>query len=92
MELVKDRETREPFHELGLKVTNRCGNSVSDEHPAGADTGVRLAHRARSRSRPTKIDRALAIIDQALVIAWRRLRQRSDATFPAVTQIGRRDR
>ena len=37
VELVKDRETREPAHELGLQVTSALhGARPVDEHPTGA--------------------------------------------------------
>ena len=94
VELVKDRETREPFHELGLKVTNRCmelGLSMNIRQVPTRGSVWRIAPPLTVQA--DEIDRALAIIDQALGDCVAAPAARSDATFPtAVTQIGRRDK
>ena len=67
VELVKDRETREPFHELGLKVTNRCmelGLSMNIRQVPTRGSVWRIAPPLTVQA--DEIDRALAIIDQAL--------------------------
>ncbi len=47
IELVKDRETREPYHELGALTTQRCLALGSvDEHPQASRAGIGMAHRA----------------------------------------------
>ena len=47
IELVRDRETREPHHELGALTTQRCLElGLSHEHPPPAGTRVGVAHRA----------------------------------------------
>ncbi len=94
VELVKDRETREPFHELGLKVTNRCmelGLSMNIRQVPTRGSVWRIAPPLTVQA--DEIDRALAIIDQALGDCMAAPAGRSDAAFPtAVTQIGRRDK
>jgi 2,2-dialkylglycine decarboxylase (pyruvate) len=67
VELVKDRETREPFHELGLKVTRRCmelGLSMNIRQVPARGSVWRIAPPLTVAA--DEIDRALAIIDQAL--------------------------
>jgi 2,2-dialkylglycine decarboxylase (pyruvate) len=76
VELVKDRETREPAHQLGLKVTTRCmelGLSMNIRQVPTRGAVWRIAPPLTVK--PDEIDRALAIIDQALgdcVGEWKR--------------------
>jgi 2,2-dialkylglycine decarboxylase (pyruvate) len=67
VELVKDRETREPFHAMGLKVTRRCmelGLSMNIRQVPTRGSVWRIAPPLTVSA--DEIDRALAIIDQAL--------------------------
>jgi len=76
VELVKDRETREPAHQLGLRVTARCmelGLSMNIRQVPTRGAVWRIAPPLTVK--PDEIDRALAIIDQALgdcVGEWKR--------------------
>jgi 2,2-dialkylglycine decarboxylase (pyruvate) len=76
VELVKDRETREPAHQLGLRVTTRCmelGLSMNIRQVPTRGAVWRIAPPLTVK--PDEIDRALAIIDQALgdcVGEWKR--------------------
>jgi hypothetical protein len=76
VELVKDRESREPAHQLGLKVTTRCmelGLSMNIRQVTTRGAVWRIAPPLTVK--PDEIDRALAIIDQALgdcVGEWKR--------------------
>jgi 2,2-dialkylglycine decarboxylase (pyruvate) len=67
VELVRDRESREPFHQLGLEVTQRCmelGLSMNIRQVPTRGSVWRIAPPLTVRA--DEIDRALAIIDQAL--------------------------
>lgn len=67
VELVKDRETREPFHQLGLKITRRCmdlGLSMNIRQVPTRGSVWRIAPPLTVSAE--EIDRGLAIIDQAL--------------------------
>ena len=47
IELVRDRETREPHHELGALTTQRCLElGTQHEHPPPARARLGVAHRA----------------------------------------------
>ena len=76
VELVKDRETREPAHQLGMQVTRRCmelGLSMNIRQVPTRGAVWRIAPPLTVKS--DEIDTALAIIDQALtecVAAWSR--------------------
>jgi 2,2-dialkylglycine decarboxylase (pyruvate) len=67
VELVKDRESREPAHQLGLQVTTRCmelGLSMNIRQVPTRGAVWRIAPPLTVK--PDEIDQALAIIDQAL--------------------------
>ena len=67
VELVKNREAREPFHDLGLKVTRRCmelGLSMNIRQVPTRGSVWRIAPPLTVSA--GEIDRALSIIDQAL--------------------------
>jgi len=67
VELVRDRESREPFHQLGLEVTQRCmelGLSMNIRQVSTRGSVWRIAPPLTVKA--DEIDCALAIIDQAL--------------------------
>jgi len=67
VELVKNREAREPFHDLGLKVTRRCmelGLSMNIRQVPTRGSVWRIAPPLTVSA--GEIDGALSIIDQAL--------------------------
>jgi 2,2-dialkylglycine decarboxylase (pyruvate) len=67
VELVKDRSTREPHHELGLRITRRCmdlGLSMNIRQVPTRGSVWRIAPPLTVKA--DEIDRALAIIDQAM--------------------------
>lgn len=67
VELVQDRDSRQPNHELGAKVTRRCmelGLSMNIATLPGLGSIWRIAPPLTVT--PTELDQGLAILDQAL--------------------------
>jgi len=67
VELVKDRETREPYHELGAMTTQRClelGLSMNIRRRPERGSVWRIAPPLTVTRED--IDQAMAIFDQAL--------------------------
>ncbi len=67
VELVKDRESREPFHTLGARTTERCfelGLSMNIRRRTERGSVWRIAPPLTVSQ--AEIDRAVTILDQAL--------------------------
>jgi len=67
VELVKDRETREPYHELGALTTQRClelGLSMNIRRRPERGSVWRIAPPLTVRKE--EIDLAMSVFDQAL--------------------------
>jgi 2,2-dialkylglycine decarboxylase (pyruvate) len=78
IELVKDRQTREPYHELGAMTTQRClelGLSMNIRRRPERGSVWRIAPPLTVSA--TDIDLAMTIFDQALVESKNVLARRS---------------
>ena len=67
VELVRDRQSRAPHHELGLKITRRClelGLSMNITALPGLASVWRIAPPLTASA--AQIDEGVAILDQAL--------------------------
>ena len=83
IELVKDRETREPHHELGALTTRRCldlGLSMNIRRRPERGSVWRIAPPLTVTR--TDIDLAMTIFDQALTETKNEMAQRSAVTLP----------
>lgn len=83
IELVKDRETREPHHELGALTTARClelGLSMNIRRRPERGSVWRIAPPLTVQ--PGEIDLAMTIFDQALTEMKDVLARRRDASGP----------
>ena len=78
VELVKDRETRQPFHALGSVTTQRCfelGLSMNIRRRPERGAVWRIAPPLTVST--DEIDRAITILDQALVEGMNQLCDKS---------------
>src|SRR5437899_5033102 len=87
IELVKDRETREPHHELGALTTQRCldlGLSMNIRRRPERGSVWRIAPPLTVSA--ADIDLAMTIFDQALRETRDEMAKRGDATAPVRSQ------